>query len=290
MSWSMDHVAICAHDIEASTSFYEDVFGMVTTQLKLTPHPDQPIQPGQFAHILDPTGSSLHLINPTPNFFVKYKKQNQNPTEPHIAITVDSLETVKGKLKEREWLFEAPQEWGPTGYVRLYTDEHFLNIFEPNEKVNETAETGAAAAAKSAALFDDGRAKWWLDHACVPSLDVRRTADWIAHSLGLTETSLPADAGVDTDQFAFFPEDDGSGRLGVHVADPELLEWEQAGPVNPYDRGHFAVAVEDLDAVKAALDARGSRWEPGPEPAAPGREAIYTRDPSRNVVEISPRG
>jgi catechol 2,3-dioxygenase-like lactoylglutathione lyase family enzyme len=289
MSWSMDHVAICAYDIPSSTAFYEDVFGMVTTQLKLTPHPDQPIKEGQFAHILDPSGASLHLINPTPNFYVRYKKQNQNPTEPHIAITVDSLETVKGKLNEREWLFEAPQEWGPTGYVRLYTDEHFLNIFEPNERVNDTAETGAVAAKKTASLFDDGRAKWWIDHACVPSLDVRQTADWIEHSLGFEEAPLPAGAGVDADKFIFFPEQD-SDRLGVHVADPDVLEWEAAGPINPYDQGHFAVQVEDLGKVKTALDDRGARWVDGTEPTAPGREVIYTRDPSRNVVEISQRG
>jgi catechol 2,3-dioxygenase-like lactoylglutathione lyase family enzyme len=288
MSWSMDHVAICAYDIERSTSFYMDVFGMVPTQLKLTPHPDQPIQAGQFTHILDPVGSSLHLINPTPNFFVKYQKQRQNPTEPHIAITVESLETVKGKLNEREWLFEAPQEWGPTGYVRLYTDEHFLNIFEPNERVNDSAETGAAAAAQSAALFDDGRSKWWLDHACVPSLDVARTAEWLEHSLGLEQAPLAA-AEVAADRFAFFPEN-GGDRLGVHVADPEVVGWEQAGAVNPYERGHFALRVEDLDRVKAALDSRGARWVPGGKPADPGRESIYVRDPSRNVVQISPAG
>jgi catechol 2,3-dioxygenase-like lactoylglutathione lyase family enzyme len=285
MAWSIDHVAVCAFDIERSAGFYEDVFGMVKTQLKMPDHPETPIKEGQFAHLLDPVGSSLHLIQPTPNFFVRFPKLDQNPTAPHLAVTVSDLDAVKERLDSLGWGYSAPREWGPTGYVRVYTDEPFLNTFEPNQRVNDTAETGRGV--KSAAVPDDGRAKWWIDHACVPSLDVRASAEWLTSTLGMKEQSPPADAPVTSSSFAYFPEED-SDRLGIQFATPDV-ENGDGGAINRYEEGHFGILVEDLDVIRRALEKINVPFEEGTELAAPGREVIFARDPSRNVVEVGQR-
>jgi catechol 2,3-dioxygenase-like lactoylglutathione lyase family enzyme len=285
MAWSIDHVAVSAFDLERTASFYEDVFGMVKTQLKMPDHPETPIKKDQFAHLLDQVGSSLHLINPTPNFFVKFPNLDQNPTGPHVAITVQDLDAIKQQLEAIPWLYSAPREWGPTGYSRVYTDDPYVTTFEPNQRVNDTIETGRDV--KVAVPQDDGRAKWWLDHACAPALDVRASAKWLTGAIGLREQTPPAEAHLSSDKFASFPEED-SARLGIQFAHPDV-ENGHGGAINRYEKGHFGILVEDLDVIRHALEKIKVPFEEGTELAAPGREVIFARDPSRNVVEVGQR-
>src|ERR1700688_3942440 len=98
MNWSIDHLAVTAHDWERSVAFYEAAFGMGRTQLKLVDHPDlvthpevaEILGPGCFAHMLDPVGSSLHIIKAIPNFYLRYPALEKDVTNTHVAITLIS--------------------------------------------------------------------------------------------------------------------------------------------------------------------------------------------------------
>jgi catechol 2,3-dioxygenase-like lactoylglutathione lyase family enzyme len=269
MSWSLDHVAIAAHDLPSSVAFYEGVFGMTKTQLKLSDHPEQPIRSDQFAHLLDARGSSIHLINPTPNFAAKFVALDHNPTAPHLAVTVEDLDAVKARLEERAWLYSSPREWGPTGYVRLYTDDPFMNTIEPNQRVD------AAAAPRVA--DDQG---WVLDHITVRSFDVRRSAAWLSEVVGLPEGD--AEPGRTPEQSASFP-DPTAGRIGLEVV---AVPTGEAEPIGPGADRHFAVAVADFDGVHERLVARGAVFADGGGTDRRGRRRLYAYDPSANVVEV----
>lgn len=62
---------------------------------------------------------------------------------------------------------------------------------------------------------------------------------------------------------------------GWHTALPQADKWGR----NP----HIALAVQDLAAAKATLEAAGAPIQM----SASGRAALFTRDPDGNVIELS---
>ena len=53
---------------------------------------------------------------------------------------------------------------------------------------------------------------------------------------------------------------------------------------------HFALLCPDILAAKAHLEAAGIALSGGPIRLGPGAQAIFVRDPDRNVVELHQRG
>jgi lactoylglutathione lyase len=53
---------------------------------------------------------------------------------------------------------------------------------------------------------------------------------------------------------------------------------------------HFALLCPDILAAKARLEAAGIALSGGPMRLAPGMQAIFVRDPDRNVIELHQRG
>jgi catechol 2,3-dioxygenase-like lactoylglutathione lyase family enzyme len=103
-----------------------------------------------------------------------------------------------------------------------------------------------------------------------------RTADVVgfyADVLGLRRVPKPS-SGVDQ-AGAWFDVDAGSQ---VHVS-------EREGTVHP--QAHFALVVDDLDAVLARARAAGAPWEDQPDLFG-GRRG-FTRDPVGNRVELLER-
>lgn len=53
---------------------------------------------------------------------------------------------------------------------------------------------------------------------------------------------------------------------------------------------HFALLCPDIMAAKARLEAAGIPLSGGPMRLGPGMQAIFVRDPDRNVIELHQRG
>jgi lactoylglutathione lyase len=53
---------------------------------------------------------------------------------------------------------------------------------------------------------------------------------------------------------------------------------------------HFALLCPDIMAAKAQLEAAGIPLSGGPMRLGPGMQAIFVRDPDRNVIELHQRG
>jgi lactoylglutathione lyase len=52
---------------------------------------------------------------------------------------------------------------------------------------------------------------------------------------------------------------------------------------------HFALLCNDIMAAKARLEAGGITLSGGPMPLGPNAQAIFVRDPDRNVIELHQR-
>ena len=52
---------------------------------------------------------------------------------------------------------------------------------------------------------------------------------------------------------------------------------------------HFALLCNDILAAKAQLEAAGITLSGGPMPLGPNAQAIFVRDPDRNVIELHQR-
>ena len=78
------------------------------------------------------------------------------------------------------------------------------------------------------------------------------------------------------------------GREGAWFRFPNGCELHLSkGPAHPPGRMHFAILVEDLEAVRAAVVDAGAPIEN--EREIPGVARFFTRDPDGNRIEVSQR-
>jgi catechol 2,3-dioxygenase-like lactoylglutathione lyase family enzyme len=109
-----------------------------------------------------------------------------------------------------------------------------------------------------------------LDHVNVttPEELEEETLTWYRDILGLEQIDKPPGTRTRGAWFAI-------GDAQLHVSIDEH---------NPHKSAHFAVLVDDYDAVIARLRAAGSHIEQAN--VIPGRHRFFTRDPAGNLVEI----
>jgi lactoylglutathione lyase len=71
-----------------------------------------------------------------------------------------------------------------------------------------------------------------------------------------------------------------------HAAEPNILmDVPQKHP----GITHFALLCDDIHAAKAALESAGIALSGGPMQLGPHAQAIFVRDPDRNVIELHQR-
>lgn len=107
-----------------------------------------------------------------------------------------------------------------------------------------------------------------LDHASVRVADLKRSREFYEGLLGLTTTERP-DFGFPGVWYQL-----GQGQL-------HLIQRERMGPaeIDPTDP-HFAIQVEDLEAVRRYLKDAGIQM------LDLGGEQLWVRDPDGNTVEL----
>jgi glyoxylase I family protein len=110
------------------------------------------------------------------------------------------------------------------------------------------------------------------------------------HHVGLVVTDVEAARRFYLDRLGFSEREDrpdfGFDGAWLQVGDQQvhLIQTNDAAPGG----GHFALRVDDLDAVVAELRASGLKVS-DPIPAGPTRQA-FIADPSGNVVELNQPG
>ena len=77
------------------------------------------------------------------------------------------------------------------------------------------------------------------------------------------------------------------GHVQLHIAEKDVMAGFRTGQiVNPVSHGHIAYRCDDIEAVKAELDAKGVPYSDWGERAVEGWHQIFFYDPDGNVVEI----
>jgi lactoylglutathione lyase len=74
---------------------------------------------------------------------------------------------------------------------------------------------------------------------------------------------------------------------GAHANEPNIL---MDVPEKHAGITHVALLCPDIMAAKAALESAGIALSGGPVRFGPGAQAIFVRDPDRNVIELHQRG
>ena len=111
----INHVSIAARDLEESTRFYEELFGM---ERIATPIFDTPVQWLRVGDL------QLHLF---------LEEEGEAPSRHHLGITIDDFEAAYNAIRGR-----ADAEWGaqlvelPSGQVQLYFRDPAGNLIELN--------------------------------------------------------------------------------------------------------------------------------------------------------------
>lgn len=135
---------------------------------------------------------------------------------------------------------------------------------------------------------------WRIHHVNLPTFDMERTVKFFEDVLGSSRTDFPAAQGtratvnVDADHVARLVSADGSSE--IHIASPRQdFTFQQDARIHPTIRGHIAIEVDDLDAVRARLRQLGVPFDDPGEWAYRGLSQLYVWDPFMNVIEINQR-
>jgi catechol 2,3-dioxygenase-like lactoylglutathione lyase family enzyme len=111
----INHVSISARDLEESTQFYEQVFGMERIASPIFETPVQWLRIGDM---------QLHLF---------LDEDGTAPSRHHLGLTIDDFEAAYDAIRER-----SDDEWGsqlvelPSGQVQLYFRDPAGNLIELN--------------------------------------------------------------------------------------------------------------------------------------------------------------
>ncbi len=126
-----------------------------------------------------------------------------------------------------------------------------------------------------------------LHHVNLVTEDVEKMRAFYGDILGLAaeQTGLPTlekTKGYAGD-VAFLTD----GRVQLHLAQKDIHAGFKTGQtVNPVSRGHVAYRTDDLESVKAQLDAAGVPFSDWGHAAVAGWHQIFFYDPDGNVVEV----
>jgi catechol 2,3-dioxygenase-like lactoylglutathione lyase family enzyme len=114
--------------------------------------------------------------------------------------------------------------------------------------------------------------RYRLHHVLIsaPAGSEEQARAFFVNVLGMTEVAKPANLAVRGGIWLDF----GDTQLHIGVEDP----------FRPAEKSHPAFEVDDVEAVRARLTARGiETWE---DERYPGRRRFYTRDPFGNRLEF----
>jgi catechol 2,3-dioxygenase-like lactoylglutathione lyase family enzyme len=118
----INHVSVHALDLDVSEAFYTELFGMTRLPTPFFGHPVRWLQAGD---------TQLHL----------FQRPVEAPRNHHFAITVDDLETVYRKAREKGCLDTPRVRRLPDGAAQMYLRDPFGNLVEVNAPGADSLDT-----------------------------------------------------------------------------------------------------------------------------------------------------
>jgi catechol 2,3-dioxygenase-like lactoylglutathione lyase family enzyme len=123
-----------------------------------------------------------------------------------------------------------------------------------------------------------------FNHLLLPSPDAKTYEEMRAfyRSLGLEEAQ-PREMPLKDAVFSWFLP--GSAELHLMVKNEGLERYSPVG-LNPSAQPHYGYEVDDVDRLKADLEAAGHAVSTADAYGFPSRRQIYVTDPAGNVIEF----
>ena len=262
MTWSIHHVSLVAHDLDAAAHFFGTLIGLGVAEA-----PD-----GQ-SRFIGTAGRGLRLHRPAPAL-VRSGATLLGPVGGrYVALEVASLAAVVAKL-DQAGLAYAPALPGEFAQPAIYTLDPALNLLV-------LLQVGGANAVPA----------WHIHHVNLQAENVREAVAFYTGVIGLKEgrwrsAAKRGDFSIDPAELAVLTNADDNS--GLHIIRPDAgFAYRNRFAHNPSIGGHPAFCVPDVQAVKARLEAAGVLVSDAGVYAMAGMHQIYVLDPAANMIEVN---
>ena len=264
MNWSINHVSLIAHDLDAAAHFFGSLIGLGAARA-----------PDARTRFIGEAGRGLRLHRP----HAVLARSGAALLGPiggrYVALEVASLAGVVAKL-DQAGLAYAPALPGEFAQPAIYTLDPALNLL--------------------LLLQADGTAPsapppWHMHHVNLQAEKVREAVAFYTGVIGLKEGRWRAaakcgDFSIDPAELAVLTTADDNS--GLHIIRPDAgFAYRNRFAHNPSIGGHPAFCVADVQAVKARLEAAGVLVSDAGVYAMAGMHQIYVLDTAANMIEVN---
>lgn len=264
MTWSIHHVSLIAHDLDAAAHFFGALIGLGAARA-----------PDARTRFIGEAGRGLRLHRPGAALARSGAALLGPIGTRYVALEVASLAAVEAKL-DQAGLAYAPALPGEFAQPAIYTLDPALNLLV-------LLQAGAAAPSAPPA--------WHIHHVNLQAQHVRETVAFYTGVIGLKEgrwrsAAKRGDFSIDPAELAVLTNADDN--RGLHIIRPDAgFAYRNRFAHNPSIGGHPAFCVPDVRAVKARLEAAGVLVSDAGVYAMAGMHQIYVLDPSANMIEVN---
>jgi len=264
MTWSIHHVSLIAHDLDAATHFFGTLIGLGMARA-----------PDRQSRFIGEAGRGLRLHRPDAVLARSGAALLGPIGGRYVALEVASLAAVVAKL-DQAGLPYAPALPGEFAQPAIYTLDPALNLLV-------LLQAGAAAPSAPPA--------WHIHHVNLQAERVRDAVAFYTGIIGLKEgrwrsAAKRGDFSIDPAELAVLTTADDNS--GLHIIRPDAgFAYRNRFAHNPSIGGHPAFCVPDVRAVKARLEAAGVLVSDAGVYAMAGMHQIYVLDPAANMIEVN---
>jgi catechol 2,3-dioxygenase-like lactoylglutathione lyase family enzyme len=263
MTWSIHHVSLIAHDLDAAGHFFGTLIGLGAARAQ-----------DEHSRFIGEAGRGLRLHRPGAALARSGDALLGPMGARYVALEVASLAAVEAKL-DQAGLAYAPAFPGEFAQPAIYTLDPALNLLVLLQ---------AGAAAPSAP-------PWHIHHVNLQAQHVREAVAFYTNIIGMAEgrwqsAAQRGDFSIDPAELAVLTTADDNS--GLHIIRPDAgFAYRNRFAHNPSIGGHPAFCVPDVLAVKARLEAAGVLVSDAGVYAMAGMHQIYVLDPSANMIEVN---
>ena len=264
MTWSIHHVSLQAHDLDAAAHFFGTLIGLGAAAA-----------PDARTRFIGQDGRGLRLHRPDAALMRSGAALLGPIGARYVALEVASLDAVVARL-DQAGLAYAHALPGEFTQPAIYTLDPTLNLLLLLQ---------AGAAAPSAG------SPWHIHHVNLQAEKLREAVAFYTGVIGLKEgrwqsAAKRGDFSIDPAELAVLTNADDNS--GLHIIRPDAgFAFRNRFAHNPSIGGHPAFCVPDVRAAKARLEAAGVLVSDAGVYAMAGMHQIYVLDPAANMIEVN---
>ena len=263
MTWSIHHVSLIAHDLDAAAHFFGTLIGLGAARA-----------PDARTRFIGEAGRGLRLHRPGAALARSGTALLGPLGARYVALEVASLAGVVARL-DQAGLAYAPALPGEFAQPAIYA-------LDPAHNLLLLLQAGAAPPTRST---------WHIHHVNLQAEKVREAVAFYTGVIGLKEgrwqsAAKRGDFSIDPAELAVLTNADDNS--GLHIIRPDAgFAFRNRFAHNPSIGGHPAFCVPDVQSVKARLEAAGVLVSDAGVYAMAGMHQIYVLDPAANMIEVN---